>query len=63
MGRFKTQKLTRAVNFKDADPYKEQLLFHDFAKFLVLMAAPWPQGRKRAKSSIFLGILKIFSKV
>jgi hypothetical protein len=49
MGKFQTQKLTRAVVLKDADTYKNLLLFYNFANFLVLMAAPWPQNSIRAK--------------
>jgi hypothetical protein len=46
MGKFQTQKFTRAVVFKDAETYLKQLLFYNFAK-LVLMAALRPQGSEK----------------
>jgi hypothetical protein len=51
MGKFKTQKLKRAVVLKVADTHKEQLLFYDFSKFRVRMAAPRPQRSKKGKKS------------
>jgi hypothetical protein len=48
MGKFQTQKLARAVVLKDAETYKKQLLFYNFSKFLVLVAAPRPQRSKKS---------------
>jgi hypothetical protein len=52
MGKFQMQELTKTVAFKDVDTYKEQLLFYNFAKFGVVLAAPRPQmSKKRTKNS------------